>query len=138
MRLDWLFAILGFIVTIFYLYNLTTLNNNYLIILKSITVWLFIFGITGLFIRFGSNHSPRMRYISDASYWVYLIHLPLTAFIPSLLFNWDVPSTVKFLTVLIITTFICFSTYHYFVRTSFIGKFLNGKKSSRKLSDIKK
>ncbi len=138
MRLDWFCTILGFILTIIYFVNLKPLNKGYFIILSSFIVWLFIFGITGLFIRYGSKHSSRMRYVSDASYWVYLIHLPLTVFIPSLLLNWDVPSTIKFLTVLIITTFICFSTYHYFVRTSFIGKFLNGKKYSRKLSDIKK
>lgn len=134
MRLDWLCVVLGFIVTIFYLFNLKTLGEEHIIFLKSFTVWLFIFGITGLFIRFGSKHSSRMRYISDASYWVYLIHLPLTAFIPSLLFNWNVPSTVKFITVLVTTTFICFTTYHYFVRTTFIGKFLNGKKYPKSFS----
>ena len=131
MRLNWACTISGFILTIIYFVNLKTLSHEYIIILSSLIVWLFIFGVTGLFIRYGSQHSPRIRYISDASYWVYLIHLPLTAFIPSLLFNWDVPSTIKFLTVVIITTIICFSSYHYFVRTSFIGKFLNGKKYSR-------
>jgi len=113
------------------------LNEPSLILLKSLTVWLFIFGITGLFIRYGSKHSALMRYISDASYWVYLIHLPLTAFLPSLLFDWNVSAIIKFLTVLAFTTLICFSTYHFFVRASFIGKFLNGRKYPRKLANIK-
>jgi fucose 4-O-acetylase-like acetyltransferase len=138
MRLDWACVSLGVALTLFYLFNLATLKDGYIILLKSLTVWLFIFGITGLFIRYGSNHSSKMRYVSDAAYWVYLIHFPLTIFIPSLLFKWNVPATIKFLTVLLVTTFICFITYHYFVRTTFIGKFLNGKKYSRKLSDIKK
>lgn len=138
MRCDWICAGLGLVLTMFYLYTLTTLDEAYLIVLKSLTVWLFIFGITGLFIRYGSKHSAIMRYISDASYWVYLIHLPLTAFLPSLLFNWNAPAVVKFLTVLTVATFICFSTYHYFVRSSFIGKFLNGRKYPRRLSSIKK
>jgi hypothetical protein len=28
-------------------------------------------------------------------------------------------------------------TYHYFVRSTFIGEFLNGRRYSRKISDIK-
>lgn len=134
MRCDWICTGLGLALTLFYLFNLTRLDDLYIILLKSITVWLFIFGITGLFIRYGSKHSAVMRYISDASYWVYLVHLPLTAFLPSLLFNWNVSAIIKFFTVLSIATFICFFTYHFFVRATFIGKFLNGKKYARKLA----
>jgi peptidoglycan/LPS O-acetylase OafA/YrhL len=79
-----------------------------------------------------------MRYISDASYWVYLVHIPIVIYIPSLIFEWQVPAMLKFLTVLSVTTIICFGTYHLFVRSTFIGKFLNGRKYSRKLSDIQK
>jgi peptidoglycan/LPS O-acetylase OafA/YrhL len=137
MRLDWICTILGFILTVIYFFNINSLSKEYYIAISSLTVWLFIFGITGLFIRFGSNHSLRMRYISDASYWVYLIHFPLTAILPSFLINWNAHASIKFLTVLILTTFICFVTYHYFVRNSFIGKFLNGRKYSRKRIDNK-
>ena len=110
-------------------------NSNYwiLILLSSITVWLFTFGITGLFFRYCNNYSSRMRYISDASYWVYLIHLPLTAIIPSFIWKFPFPAIVKFLIVLSLTTFICFVSYHYCVRNTFIGKFLNGKITPKKL-----
>jgi peptidoglycan/LPS O-acetylase OafA/YrhL len=107
-------------------------------IVQSLVIWSFIFGITGLFIRYTSSYSARMRYISDASYWVYLLHYTLTIFIAPLLFGWDVHAIIKFLTVIISTTIICFVTYHYLVRSTFIGKFLNGRKYSRKLSDIQK
>ncbi|WP_298520202.1 acyltransferase family protein [uncultured Kordia sp.] len=107
-------------------------NSPILITLSSLTVWLFIFGITGLFIRYGSKHSKRMRYISDASYWVYLIHLPLTALFPILLWNVPLDGISKFLLVTTATTIICFVTYHYCVRSTFIGKFLNGRTYPRK------
>lgn len=107
-------------------------------IVQSLVIWSFIFGITGLFLRYTSNYSARMRYISDASYWVYLVHYTLTIFIAPLLFGWDVHAILKFLTVIISTTIICFVTYHLFVRTTFIGEFLNGRKYSRKISDIRK
>ena len=109
-----------------------------MIVVKSLMVWLFIFGITGLIIRYGSKHSATMRYVSDSSYWVYLVHLTFTGFIPSFIVKWPISATLKFLLVLIGTGVICFVSYHYFVRGSFIGKFLNGRKYTRKLSDIKK
>ncbi|MFV8345450.1 acyltransferase family protein [Flavobacterium sp. ZB4P13] len=113
--------------------NLEPNSNSWILIfLSSITVWLFTFGITGLFIRYGSNYSARMRYMSDSSYWVYLIHLPLTAIIPAFIWKLPFPAIVKFLIVLSLTTFICFVSYHYLVRNTFIGKFLNGKKNIQK------
>ncbi|MEB8347391.1 acyltransferase family protein [Flavobacteriaceae bacterium KMM 6898] len=103
-------------------------NSGILILYSSVVVCLFTFGITGLFIRYGSIHSERMRYISDSSYWVYLIHLPLTAIIPAFIWQLPLPAVGKFLIVLSLTTIICFVSYHYLVRNTFIGKFLNGRK----------
>ena len=110
-------------------------NSGILISFNSVIVWLFIFGITGLFIRYNSRHSKRMRYISDSSYWVYLIHLPLTQIIPAFIWELPFPALVKFIIVLSLTTLICFVTYHYLVRNTFIGKFLNGKKYPRKIKE---
>lgn len=134
---DWISSILGIILFSVYFFMQASLSYELIIIIKSLMVWLLIFGITGLFIRYGSNHSSKMRYISDSSYWVYLIHLPLTAIIPSLISNWSLSGSLKFLFVLIVTGIICFVTYHYFIRGTIVGKFLNGRKYSRKLSDIK-
>ena len=140
MKLDWACAILG--LTLYTAYLILSLifppfNLITHVLVKSLVVWLFIFGITGLFIRYGSNHSPLMRYVSDSSYWVYLLHLPLTMLIPGLIADWPLPSTLKMLFVVLSTGVICFVSYHFLVRGTFIGKFLNGRKYSRKLSDLK-
>ena len=138
MKFDWVCTISGVVLFSVYFFNSDTFGYEFLIILKSIMVWLFIFGITGLFIRYGSNHSAKMRYISDSSYWVYLVHLTFTAIIPSFIVDWPIHAVLKFLIVLISSGTICFVSYHYLVRNTLIGKFLNGRKYSRKLSDIKK
>lgn len=135
-KYDWINTVLG-IVLFTILFFTPELNYEAKILIKSIMLWLLIFGITGLFIRYGSKHSTRMRYLSDSSYWVYLVHLPFTAFFPGLIADWPIPSTLKFLIVLISTTIICYASYHYLVRATFIGAFLNGRKYSRKLDDIK-
>ena len=136
-HMDWWSAALGIALFSVYFFWNDDFEFYDAIIIKSITVWCLIFGISGMFIRYASNHSPVMRYISDASYWVYLVHLSLTALLPVLIMNWALPATVKFLIVMVGTFSICFLSYHYLVRSTFIGQFLNGKKYSKKIKDIK-
>ncbi len=108
-------------------------NSTILILLSSVVISLLLFGITGLFVRYYSEHSARMRYISDSSYWVYLIHLPLTALIPAFIWKLPLPAVGKFILVLSGTAIICFVSYHYLVRNTFVGKFLNGRKYPRRI-----
>tara|TARA_Y100000590_G_scaffold294172_1_gene331463 strand:- start:123 stop:1295 length:1173 start_codon:yes stop_codon:yes gene_type:complete len=76
--------------------------------------------------RFGS-YKPAVRYISDGSYWIYLIHLPVVTFITFSMFEFRLAAEIKFLIATSLTSIICLLTYKYFVRSSFVGKLLNGK-----------
>ncbi len=96
--------------------------------LNALIIWLFVFGYIGIFLRHANSHSAVIRYISDASYWVYLVHLPFTLFIPGLLVDLHIPAFFKFLIVLLLTTLACFLSYHYLVRATWIGEFLNGRR----------
>jgi peptidoglycan/LPS O-acetylase OafA/YrhL len=131
---DWLFTIVGLMVfTGYFLSDTSNVNIETIMAIKAITVWLFIFGMTGLFIRYTSNHSPIMRYVSDSSYWVYLLHLPLTALLPGFLVGFALPGILKFVIVATCTAFVCLMTYHFLIRPTFIGKFLNGRKYPRRI-----
>jgi len=112
-----------------YLYLSFTLEEMFyqIVTCNSLGVWFFVFGITGWFLTSFDKASERMRYISDASYWVYLVHLPVVIFIPGLLCVYDFSVFLKWTITLGTTTLFCFLTYKYFVRSTFIGKFLNGK-----------
>lgn len=101
--------------------------------INALCVWLFIFSIIGLFLRYANGDAPRMRYMSDAAYWVYLIHLPVVALIPGYLVGMGMPTVLKFFITLIGTTAFSFATYHFFVRATFIGQFLNGHKYPRNM-----
>lgn len=125
---DWTFLILALILFTGKFIFRSILGELETTIINSLVVWLFIFSITGLFIRYGSQHSYLMRYNSDASYWIYLLHLTFTILLPAFIVNWDIPADAKFIFVLLVTSGICLVTYHYFVRSTFIGKFLNGRK----------
>lgn len=136
---DWGFLISGIVVfTIYFILDTENWSPELIMGIKAVTVWLLIYGFTGIFMRYGSHHSVIMRYVSDSSYWVYLLHLPLTALLPSFVVDLPIPAFIKFLIVSSLTAMVCFVTYHYFVRSSLIGRFLNGRAYSRSLKDIKK
>ena len=89
---------------------------------------LFSIGFIGLAEdRFGS-YNPFSRFISDGSYWMYLIHLPIVAFTTFFMFDWPIFPEIKFVIATSLTTGVCLVTYRYFVRSTFIGVFLNGKR----------
>ncbi len=136
-RFDWACMISGIFVFFGIFLMNKLMDETARMFASALLVWLLIFGITGLFIRYGSKHSALMRYISDASYWVYLAHLMFTAVLPGAIAEWPLHPTLKFLFVMTVTLMICFASYHLFVRTTFIGQFLNGRKYSRRFSDIK-
>ena len=137
-KFDFINLILGVVLFWIYFNYYSAMNSDVILVVKSVMVWLLIFGITGLFIRYASKHSAIMRYVSDSSYWVYLIHLTLTAYLPGLIVSWGIPAPLKFLFVLVVSGLISFVSYHYLVRSTFIGELLNGRRYSRKLDDIRK
>ena len=96
-----------------------------------IVVWLVFYGSTGLFLRYLNQPSGLVRWIVDASYWVYLVHLPVTIWVPGMLAQADLPALVKALITLCSTLVLSVGTYWLFVRTSAIGALLNGRKQPR-------
>lgn len=125
---DCLFLLLAIGLFVFNVIFNNTFSHIQHMVFNALMKWLFLFGIMGMFMRFFSSENTKTRYISDSSYWVYLIHLPLTGFIPGLMIGLNLPAHIKFLIVLVTTSVFCLITYHYFVRSTFIGKFLNGKR----------
>jgi glucan biosynthesis protein C len=88
------------------------------------------FGLLGIFqMRFDQRPSPIGQYISDASYWIYLIHLPLLIAVAGALSATAFSATTKYLLTLAVVVPIVFSSYHFCVRSTRFGRFLKGRKS---------
>ena len=81
-----------------------------------------------VFVRLFNKPSKTLRYISDSSYWIYIIHQPLAFFVPAFFHQIKISVYLKFIISSILVTIICFLSYHFFVRKTFIGHFLNGRK----------
>ena len=102
-------------------------------VLAGVSMWLVIFGIVGMFVALFEQPSPLVRYLSDASYWMYIVHLPIVIAVPGVLAPSPLPAMVKFAITLAVTTAATLVTYHYLVRSTAIGALLNGRRYPRSL-----
>lgn len=97
----------------------------------ALATWTATFAVIGLALRFLSGFSPARRYIADASYWLYIIHLPIVMALQVTVSRLDWPWPAKFATILAIGFPVMFASYQLLVRYSFIGAVLNGRRSRR-------
>ena len=88
--------------------------------------------VLSLSLRFASGYSAVRRYLADASYWVYIVHLPLVMVGQILVVNETWPWFVKFGVVIGGTMAISLLTYELLVRHSFVGGWLNGRRIPRR------
>ena len=93
--------------------------------------WSACFGLLGLFRWAASKDRYWVRYVSDASYWLYLCHLPLVLVGQTLVVSWPVSVHLKFALICVAVTCILLATYHFGVRYTLIGSMLNGPRVRR-------
>jgi glucan biosynthesis protein C len=72
-----------------------------------------------------------MRYLADASYWIYLVHPPLMIWISLGISSLPAPALVKFGIVLAVSVPVLFASYEWFVRHTVIGDVLNSPRQRR-------
>jgi len=71
-----------------------------------------------------NRSNPVLRYLSDASYWTYIVHLPILFAVQYRLLDVELPWGMKF-AVSVMTTFgLCLLSYHALVRRTPIGDLL--------------
>ena len=103
-------------------------HHLWAVIFLALSMWFMAYGLIGLFLRYMDGPSPRWRYMADASYWIYIVHVPFVMLLPLLLATVPLPGIVKLALVSVAATGLILVTYHYLVRPTFIGKQLNGRR----------
>ena len=88
--------------------------------------WTMCFGMMGLFRRLLKRENKAVRYLSDASYWLYLTHLPLVLAAQVMVADWPLPAIVKFVMICTVVTGGLLIAYQAMVRYTWIGTMLNG------------
>jgi ABC-type multidrug transport system ATPase subunit/peptidoglycan/LPS O-acetylase OafA/YrhL len=97
-----------------------------------LAIWCWCFALIGMAMRFLSRESASIRYVADASYWIYLAHLPVVAFFQVLVGHLPLHWSVKFPAVLLASLAVLLASYQLFVRATVIGQTLNGRKIPRR------
>jgi glucan biosynthesis protein C len=98
-----------------------------------LSIWLLIFGIVGMFVHKLAQPRPILRYLSDAAYWMYIVHLPIAIGVSAFMATWSAPAVVKFLITVSATAVVTLVSYHYLVRATALGSLLNGRRYPRAL-----
>ena len=95
-------------------------------------------GLIGLFELVFQSPQRWVRWLADSSYWIYIAHLPVVAFLTFWIAHLDrqgrlefgiglsLGAESKFLAACLLTGAICVLSYRYLVRYTLVGALLNG------------
>ena len=93
-----------------------------------VAIWTWIFAIIGASLTYLSAYRAGIRYLADASYWIYLVHVPIVMLIQVGLWLVGWLPLLKCVIVVTVTTAVCLATYQIMVRHTVIGLVLNGRR----------
>lgn len=82
---------------------------------SALCTWLALLQILGAMVVVLNKPSPTLRYLADASYWCYLVHLPIVLWLQGTLPT-DIQGIARFAVVLAIAASVSLASYHLFVR----------------------
>ena len=98
-----------------------------------VAIWCWSFALIGLATRFLSRQNAAVRYVADASYWIYLVHLPVVVAFQVLVGHLPWHWSLKFVLILGSSLAVLLVSYRYLVRPTFVGQVLNGRRYPRRL-----
>lgn len=93
-----------------------------------LAAWSAVFALIGFAMKFWNQPNTLRRYVADASYWIYLMHLPLVMVLQTVFARLEWSWLIKFPLILVIAFAVLFSSYHLLVRHTWLGVFLNGQR----------
>ena len=96
--------------------------------LYNLTSWLWSMALMGLFLRYLPTQNRVLRYVSESSYWVFLVHMLGTIGFGILLYSQPFGPVTKMALNILATTLACVLSYQVLVRRTLIGVLLNGRR----------
>ncbi|MGQ3054423.1 MAG: ATP-binding cassette domain-containing protein [Roseateles sp.] len=95
------------------------------------SAWAWSLALTGLALRYLSRPSAAVRYVADASYWIYLVHLPVVAALQVWVGHWPLHWGLKYPFIVVTSLALLLASYHVLVRFTVVGKVLNSRAHRR-------
>lgn len=95
------------------------------------TSWCWSLALIGGFLAHVPRPSNWLSYLADSSYWVYLVHMPMTIGLGALMFGLDWPAGVKMAVNIAATSALSLASYQLLVRHTAVSVLLNGRRHPR-------
>jgi glucan biosynthesis protein C len=95
----------------------------------ALVAWLSVFGLMGFALRSFHGRHPTVHYLADASYWIYLFHMPLVCLMQLNLFGLPLGPELKCCIVIGTAVALGLATYQTMVRYTVIGAYLHGPRT---------
>lgn len=102
--------------------------------LYNLTSWLWSLALIGLFLRYLPIQNGVLRYLSESSYWVFLVHMLGTIGFGAMVYSLPLGPLTKMALNILATTAACLLTYQVLVRHTLIGVLLNGRRHGKAAS----
>ncbi|MCK9488003.1 MAG: acyltransferase family protein [Xanthomonadales bacterium] len=97
----------------------------------AIAGWAWSLALIGLVLRYLAGYNPARRWLADASYWVFIVHLPLVMALQVLASRQQAPWWLEYPLLLAATLAVSLLSYTLLVRHSWLGAWLNGRRVPR-------
>ena len=97
----------------------------------ALTMWSLVSLTIGVFKKLCQRPNAFIRYVADSSYWMYLVHLPVVVWLQVAVAELPLHWSLKLAFISTITIALSLFTYDLFVRSTFIGWVLNGRRRDR-------
>lgn len=105
--------------------------NGYSSLFKAMAISALVLFVISAYLRWANNASKLSSFLSESSYWLYLIHFPFTVWLPPLMHESPIPIWARFLMTIAITVGFGLLSYILVVRKTLLGQLLNGTKPGK-------
>ncbi|HVH35471.1 MAG TPA: acyltransferase [Tahibacter sp.] len=93
--------------------------------------WSLSLAAAGAALRYANRYDARRRYVADASYWIYLTHLPVLMALQVAASKLAWPWWIEYPLSLALGLALLLASYALFVRHGWLGALLNGRRRRR-------
>jgi glucan biosynthesis protein C len=106
------------------------------VVCYAVMMWSLVALTLGVFKQLCQRPRSWVRYVADSSYWLYLIHLPIVVWLQVAVAEIPLHWSLKLAFISTATIALALISYDLFVRSTFIGWVLNGRRRDRAVATL--
>lgn len=93
-----------------------SMGSLFLIPLRGIIAWFWVVGLVGLGITYLHRATRLLRYLGEAAYPIYMLHVAAIVSVGYFVIRWDVPLLVKFVIIMVAAFMITLGIYDVLIK----------------------